>query len=112
MKRLIISLSLLLLSVSHAEYFKGNQLKEHCFKQANYYEGICQGYIMGVNDGILLMENTWQDGKRTVCLPDKTKATELKKIVMEQLNANDIEKLQGSASDIVWETWSIFKAPV
>ena len=104
MKRFFVIACLLISSVSHAEYFKGNQLKEHCFKQANYYEGICQGYIMGINDGILLMEDTWHDGKHTVCLPGNTKATELKRIVMEQLNTNDLEKLQGSASDIVWET--------
>ena len=104
MKNLIFILCLFTSSIAHAEYFKGNQLKIHCIKEGNYHQGICEGYIMGIYDAIVLMENTWQEGKHTVCLPDKTKATELKKVVMKRLNVNDIEYLQGSASDIVWES--------
>ena len=103
MKYVIIITCLLVSSIAQAEYFKGSQLKIHCIKEGNYHEGMCQGYIMGIHDAIVLMEDTWQDGKHTVCLPAKTKATELKKIVMKRLNTNDIEYLQGSASDIVWE---------
>ena len=103
MKSLVILLCLIISSISHAEYFKGSQLKLHCIKDGNYHQGICEGYIMGIHDAILLMEDTWQEGKHTVCLPAKTKATELKKVVMNKLNVNDIEYLEGSASDIVWE---------
>ena len=103
MKSLIIILCLIISNVAHAEYFKGSQLKLRCIKDGNYHQGICEGYIMGIHDAIVLMEDTWQEGKHSVCLPAKTKATELKKVVMKQLNVNDTEYLQNSASDIVWE---------
>ena len=103
MKIILMSVLIFSSSITHAGFFKGNDLKEHCFRDGNYHQGLCLGYIMGIYDGILLMEGAWQEGKHSICLTKKTKSEELKKVVVKLLNDEEIENIQNEASDIVWQ---------
>ena len=103
MKILLIIVIFCLSSLSHAEFFKANQLKEHCFKDGKYHEGICLGYIMGVYDGIRLIEDNWHDGKFSICLPDKTKSGDLKNVITSLLRSEELDSMNNIASDTVWQ---------
>jgi hypothetical protein len=103
MKIILVILLISISNISFAGYFKGNQLKEHCFRDGMYHEGLCLGYIMGIYDGIILMEKTWQEGSHTICLPKNTKSGELKKVVVKLLNEDEVENIRNDASDIVWQ---------
>jgi hypothetical protein len=93
---------LLVSSITNAGFFKGTDLKEHCFRDGYYHQGLCLGYIMGIYDGIILMESTWQVDNRSICLPKKTKSEEFKNVVVKLLNDEEVENIQHDASDIVW----------
>ena len=93
---------LLLSSIGNAGFFKGTDLKERCFRQGYYHEGLCVGYVMGIYDAIIHMENTWNDGNRSICLPKNVKSEKLKEVVVKLLN-EDTENLYNDASDIVWQ---------
>ncbi len=103
MKKLLLIILMLIPVVSHAEFFKANQIKEHCFRDGKYHEGLCLGYIMGVHDGIQLMEESWHDVKYSICLPNKTKSGELKEVVSNMLENEDLDNMKDKASDIIWQ---------
>lgn len=103
MKFLLIIMLFCLASLSHAEFFKANQLKEHCFRDGKYHEGLCLGYIMGVYDGIRLIEENWHDGNFSICLPENTKSGDLKKVITELLDSEELDNMKNKAADTVWQ---------
>ena len=102
MKEISVIVLCLVCNVCHAGFLKGNELKEHCFKNGSYHMGICSGFVMGVFDGVFLSEKTWTAGKHSICPPKKVTSGQLREIVVKYLD-EQTEDLQKDASELVWD---------